>query len=220
MKKIIFFLFINLIFANQVTAQTADNKNSRQLKHEVGINATAFIKEILSLGDTSSAFNNSPYLITYKLITKQSVGFRAGFGGQYNRQKETEDTPINTNNVLDWRVGIEWQETIGQRLTTSVGADFINSFSFSKNIIDAGYDLVTFEEKSFMIGGGPVLGLAFNFNDKVSLYAEAAAYFSRGKISTSINYKDFPERNFKVDDITRISLLLYAPASIYFVFKF
>lgn len=222
MKKTLLLLFVSLFFAGQILAQEEDSGSERQLNHEIGVNATRLIQQILSFGDTTIA--SSPYLITYKLMTKHSIGFRAGFGGNYNRKKEKvenfEDSATRTNSDFDWRVGLEWQGAIGKRWKASVGLDFISNSSLSKTVIDTGFDVVTFEDKSFAIGGGPVLGLYFNINDKISLYTETAAYFTNGNISKSQDFKNFPEFNQNSDDITETTFVIHVPTSLYLVFTF
>ncbi len=224
MKKILFLLFVSLIFAGQIAAQDDDYTKTSQLKHEIGINATAFVKQILSFGDTATASNNSPYLITYKMITNSSIALRFGFGGRYNRQKESfegfEDSAVLTNSAFDVRIGAEWQKSIAKRWKTSIGLDFITNSILEKRVIDTGFDVVTFEEKSFSLGGGPVLGIYFNINDKISLYTEGAAYFTSGESASTQDFKNFPEFNLEEDNITETDFSLYIPTTLYFIFTF
>lgn len=224
MKKSIFLLFFSLIFAGQIAAQENDTElnNTPQFTHEVGINATSLIKQVISFSDTSFAI--SPYLITYKLLTNKNLGIRVALGGNYSRKKENvqnfEDTATSTDLGLDLRIGVEWQQQLGKRWKTAVGLDFVSSNVLDKTVIDTGFDVVTFENKSNTLGGGPILGIYYNISNKVSLYTEAAAYFTTGNSFNSQDFKSFPEFNEKSDDITETSFQFHVPTTLYLVFTF
>ena len=109
-------------------------------------------------------------------------------------------------------------ETLGNHIRELIVGRAVNETNDAGG--DVGFDVVTFEDKSVAIGGGPVLGLAFNINDKISLYTEGAAYFTNGNSSNSEDFKKFPEFNNKSDDITETSFNVHIPTTLYLVFTF
>jgi hypothetical protein len=206
LKKILFLL---LLPASLIAQDTPEASN---FKHEIGINATQLIKQVVGLSNTTPA--TLPYTLTYKYISGKKA-FRFGIGASVARDKG-ESQPLNTpyqfyrpvptyfnQTFADIRIGYEIQIPVEKRFVCYFGFDLVTAFdrenSFSVNVNDNlpsfySYNRTTVDNSMFRIGGGPVAGFQFFISKRISLFTETPLYFtwSKGNLKTeSITDSDF-----------------------------
>lgn len=210
-----------LLLSQAAFAQTDDDLKP---EHQIGVNATLFIKQFLSFND--NVFNSSPYSLTYKYID-QNEGWRIGLGGSNTSSKSNPNngTNITTNNGLNInvRLGYEWQKKLDKRWLMYYGLDGIYSYSkfrSTSSIQSGGFPPKTEEvissTEGFGFGGGPVLGMEFKISKRISLNAETAAYFNYGE--TRRRDKNTFFIGFERNEFTaNTSLFINLPTAIFFI---
>lgn len=217
--RISIFMFIILIMNNSLSAQeSAITKDNSAVTHELGINATFFIQQFISLG-TSTNVNTSPYAITYRRIKSNRGIFRAGFGmtGFSSQSEESQQTLKTSSYAFNTRLGIERQFDIAERWSVSVGGDLRNSFEYQETRNPQFQTDFTAIDESYGVGIGPILGIRFNLGQRIGLYTETAfiSEFSVDKSKTTFNSNN--ENSSKQNNFNANFSL---PTSIYFTIKF
>ncbi len=191
-----------------------------KLQHEIGINATFLVKQVLSFG-ASNAIPISPYIFAYKL-TYKGHGIRLGGGGNSVSLTENQQTFADTKTIVtesvNARFGYEYQRPLDEKWTGWVGLDAVYGNTINKNISDSGFDRVTLSNGISNKGGALALGMQYNLNKHFSIATEAnlqvtyqisaerKVFSSSGQTSTD-----------KVSKGWAISTL--APTSIFIIFK-
>lgn len=240
LKKLLFLL---LLPVSLVAQDTPDAKN---FKHEIGINATQLIKQLISFSNSNPP--TLPYTLTYKYISGKKA-FRFGIGASIARDKG-ESKPLNTPNqfygpvptyfnetIADIRIGYEIQIPIEKRFVGYFGFDIITALdrekSFSVTVNDNlpsfySYNQTTVNNSTFGIGGGPVAGFQFMINKRISVFTESPLYFtfSKGNLKTeSTTDSDFGQgqTTTRINDIsstsaTRLNITL--PVTLYLAIRF
>jgi len=229
MKRFTLFLACSFIFLSAIHSQDSLLINNTLTKprkpidfrNEIGINGTYFLKQIINLSDTSIAV--SPYLLTYKMMFN-NFGIRTGIGASYKKEKSTEedfeDSSTDINSSYNFRFGLEYQNQFHKRWTASAGLDFIYNNKTTKFTADSGFDVFTEKTTTKGSGGGPVLGLYFNFNKHLSIYTEAAFYFIQEEEEQSREFTNFPQFDNTKDTIEISELETLLPTTLYVVFRF
>jgi hypothetical protein len=215
---------ILIAFILCTTATIAQTEDEAKPAHQIGVNASLFIKQFLSFNETSTTL--SPYMLTYKYI-EDNQGWRIG-AGAFNTNTKTNTNSLsgltsNTTLTIDTRLGYEWQKGLDKRWLVYYGVDGTYSYSKTRstNTVQTGAFPPKTEEmisssESFTIGGGPVLGMEFKINKRISLNTETTAYFSynetrRREVNTFFI-------GFERNDYTAFSRVLVSlPTSIFFI---
>jgi hypothetical protein len=185
MKNTIIILALALMLSMssfaQDTTKTAASKTPCKVSNEIGINATALLKQIISLSYTNVQL--LPYDLTYKLIFKNSA-IRLGVGVLINNSQTTNTNTVilgqylnttappdqivpNINNsfALNYRAGWEHRFAIGKRFVASAGLDFAGQYAttlsqscYMNNDLPNYYDFNKEVDKTTKtaFGGGPV----------------------------------------------------------------
>ena len=101
-----------VLLSNSLTAQDT--------QHQLGVNATAFTKQFLNLGNNDN-ITDSPYYVTYKWVPGK-YALRAGIGGDYAKTESEDEfagdlTSVTT--VATLRIGGERQIALTDRWLTS-----------------------------------------------------------------------------------------------------
>jgi len=188
---------------------------------ELGGNITLFFKQIFNL--SNSIFPTLPYDLTYKYICGRNA-FRAGLGFTLanssitNSTVSTNSQPANsggpdvaiptTNNQMNlfYRVGWEHRYRLDRRWSAYLGVDIAGQYgtnnsasSSTQNGLPNNYSYVKNTDNITIqsIGGGPVGGIQFNINKKLSLFTEIPFYFQYGnQKEVTVNYQDQLINNF------------------------
>jgi len=166
MKKITL-LFSMLIFSFSVYSQdilTESDVSNSEYDQQIGINSTALISQLINFSSNFSVFNSN-YIFTYKK-RKGNKNFRLGVGGGFFFEKEDSDKRSNVSIRL--RLGRERFTDISKRWRVYYGGDFKIDFdNTSAFFLDEPI-------RRYSLGGGPVCGLQFNINSRLSLATEAS----------------------------------------------
>ncbi len=137
--------------------------NNRQ----IGINSTALISQLINFSSNFSFFNND-YIFTYKK-QKHDKNFRFGFGGNFFY--DNEDSNKRTNINANIRIGRERFTIISKRWRVFYGGDFKTGFEYTQaSFLNEPISVLS-------LGGGPICGLQFNINSRLSISTEASYDF-------------------------------------------
>ena len=144
---------------------------------ELGLNLTGAIQTFVH-NRTDSVYSD-PYALTFKYI-KGKGALRLGFGYSFNSTKNITlvQARIEGLNRLDTRVGLEYQYPIGDRWRLYAGADVLYGTvkgTGQYNEGDLGKTVIV-DVSETTLGGGPVLGVQFHLNRRISFLTEAAFY--------------------------------------------
>ncbi len=135
-------------------------------KTEVGFNASPLLSTFISIGGTRII--NPPMAFTWKRVRENGRALRMGLG--FNLRSETGFIEPNTNKFY-FHLGFERRRDITDKWKYYWGGDILfnreNSF-IQRSLIDDG------------VGLGPVLGLFYVFNEKISLSTESSMYLMFG----------------------------------------
>lgn len=213
------------IIFTAIAAVNAQDTTKQQLRHQIGINTTLFVKEFLSFNNTVFAADN-PYLLTYKYVLGGKGALRTGIGIHLNSQKQSSSSVINVpdSTQLNYylRAGYEKQFTLAKRWIGYIGGDI--RWEYEKTVSKTTVtptppnQLSTVTSKNTALGAGPVLGIEFVINRRMSLSAEGALlYFYRESHETAEDSR-FPSLTTTDYSATNTTALIL-PTTIYFIIK-
>jgi len=219
MKKIILFIWV-MCFVSIINAQNTDSL--KITKNEIGIDATSFIKNILDFSQNGNYYVNT-YLVSYKRFFNKTA-FRFGLGVNYSTKQDTGGYNSNSNYKnenfsINTRYGVEFRQDFWGKWSFYYGADFI--FGYSQSIshnFSSSNGTPDTKRKGFDIGGGPILGLEFYINKKLSLSTEGSLYYIYSKTDTKYEYEN-PEFNKQALSETN-NMNISVPISIFVKYKF
>jgi hypothetical protein len=200
---------------------TSAAKKQHKMEHDICINTTFFIKQIVNFSGTSLAI--SPYIIAYNLFPVKNHGLRVGIGGNYSSQTQNPDSSfvqVNKRSEFDYRVGYEYRHFFGKTWVFYTGVDMVNSFTSVSSKVNSFSDIVTTSTNSWSLGGGPIAGIQVNITRHITLFTETAFYYSYSSSKSSTNSLNFPEENVNKVSAFGSSAAFVLPTSIYFVFRF
>ena len=221
MKKSIL-LFFTTVITLSIFAQS---NNTNVKKHEIGINATSFIKEFLSLN--TSDVDEGAYMVTYKKLNENNTAFRLGLGGQISQMNENLEGggKLETkDNLAALRVGFEWQKNISSRWNVYYGLDAITDFgqevSNTVTFLNSGQiEEVELRDQSIAFGGGPILGIQFFISENISLSTEGSLYARYNTLNEKELFKVQTQAN-KDETSTSTRLDFGLPTALFFVIRF
>ena len=192
-----------------------------KMQHEICINTTFFIKQILDFSNNSLEI--SPYIIAYNFFPVLNHGLRLAVGGSFTHSNTNPDSTfvnISKTSEVDYRVGYEYRYFFGKRWTFFAGVDFTNSFIVNSTKVNSSTDIVTTSNNTWSVGGGPVLGIQVNISKHISLFTETAFYYKYASTRSKQSSLNFPDLNEnKITDIEQTGTFLL-PTSLFFVFRF
>jgi hypothetical protein len=190
-------------------------------EHDVCINTTFFIKQILNF--SSSSLEISPYIIGYNFFPVKNHGLRVAVGGSFTRSNQNPDSTfvtISKTSEVDYRIGYEYRYFFGKRWTFFAGVDFTNSFLVNSTKVNSNTDIITTSNNTWSIGGGPVIGIQVNIGKRIALFTETAFYYKYASTRSKTSSLNFPDLNQnKISDIEQTGTFLL-PTSLFFVFRF
>lgn len=227
----IFLLMLSLPSWAQ-TAQEEDDKatvqeqneseEERNLRFEIGLNATGFVKQFVPGGNDFFVFSQ-PYLLQSKLLFKKRQAIR--FGANYNRSEIRNPDPVvssvSVNSSAALRLGFEFHKAFGKRWSAFYGADVIGGQVLSRSTTSSDPFLgeVTVENETLQIGGGPVVGIQVVLNKHIRLYTESMFYFQRDVTEQHTDFgSPFIEDN--TEKFRSQTFNLIPPSSLFLAFTF
>lgn len=218
-------LFTVLLFFAVVASAWGQDSTLHQPKHQLGINATVFVKEFLSF-NTITAPADNPYLLTYKYMLGNNNALRAGLGFRLLSLKQSSSTLSNVpdSNLQNYylRIGYEKQFKLAKRFIGYAGGDIRWHYekAVSKTTVASvpPNQLSTVTTKNLAVGGGPVLGIEFMLSRRLSLSAEGAFlyfYSEEHKIAEDSRFPSLSTTFFEAKNQTLLSF----PTTLYFIIK-
>ena len=174
MKKAFLNLFL-ILSCSFIYAQ--ENEVVPTYKNEWGLNITAFAQQFLSFNENQA--NEGSFLFTYKRINGVKA-FRLGAGFFFNHTKteaENNSGPLNSDIYnISLRLGHEKQFPIEKRWLFTAGGDFIIEYEDINSNSSSNFGEIKIQSREFSIGYGPVVGIHFRFNPRVSIGTEGTIY--------------------------------------------
>lgn len=214
MRYCVVVLLIFTVLAPSLHAQEA--KTYPFTKHQLGINSTTLLQQILSFG---KELDESPApFVQYKMYLG-SIGLRAGFAGDYNTANEDDGFSDEKSWFYEARLGAEMRTNLSQRWKLFYGFEglFRNQETTVKT--SDGFATVTNKDTRLDFGGGPIAGLQFEISKHFSIYTEAGLYFRDLSFVSRVNNDIFQGNNLKSETNSE-QIEFEMPASLFFVVKF
>jgi hypothetical protein len=222
MKKPILLLISFLIFSLNIFSQDDDSdshgEHDQEKYSEVGLNATSFINEVISLNSNDATIGD--YMITYKYHFGGKA-LRLGLGGNFSQIDEDTDGNGNrttNNNSFDIRIGYEWNKKITKRWAFYSGMDIVAGSQFNSSVSD-NFERVETSTRVTTVGGGPILGIQFFINSHISLMTEGSLYYKHSITNEKKNFSLNTEFN-EDDTNSRNDLNFGLPTALFFVIRF
>jgi hypothetical protein len=154
------------------------------ITHEIGINSTFFIANFISFSGNIPNLV-SPYALHYKMWVGRH-GLRVGLGANFREQHDdaTDNSGgfTSTTTQVDARIGYEFQLPLARRWNMYFGADLVYQYALSSQKNNTGFATVETSTTGNTLGGGPVLGIQFFINERISLGTETTCYFESQSI--------------------------------------
>ena len=189
--------------------------------HELGINSTFFIANFISFSGNIPNLV-SPYALTYKMWVGKH-GFRSGIGANYRERSDDgnngSSTFTSTTTQADVRLGYEYQLPLARRWNMYFGADLVYQYSLSKQKNSTTFESVTTTTEGNTLGGGPVVGIQFFINERISLGTETTCYFQNADVVQSTHSTLQPEFDSSSYSNTK-SFSFIPPTSIFVNIRF
>jgi len=213
MMKNIFLAFALIAVSSQTQAQgqaqTESEKSAIDIMHEIGLDATSFIKYFTNFNNTDFFTAINPdYQLSYRLKSRFG-NLRIGAGGNYSEQEFQNnfigDSTIRKrmNNAINFRIGLEYKTEISKRWQAFYGIDFRPSFQyFRDDATQYNFEYVIGQEtKSRILGVAPLLGFRFKATPRLSLTTEASFPVNFVNTTTRTYFAArFDEVPFREDD--------------------
>ncbi len=222
-KPILLLIFsLTLIFSPAILAQDIAGENhedhNQEKYSEVGINATSFINEFISLNSNDASIGD--YMVSYKYHFGGKA-LRFGLGGSFSQIDEDTDGNGNrttNNNRFDLRFGYEWNKKITERWAFYSGMDIIAGNDYISSVSD-NFERVETSTRSTTVGGGPILGIQFFINSHISLMTEGSLYYKHSIINQKETFSLNSDFN-KDDTNSRNDLNFGLPTALFFIVRF
>ena len=186
-------------------------------QHYLSLNATFFLKQLLTFTNGAVTVTASPYIFEYKMLHKKQ-GFRIGLGGNLNNSKTTNDqnqVTVKKASTFDIRAGYVYQSSLGKRWAYFAGVDVTGQSAKSTSTDNTAVDVLTTKNDGYTVGFGPSFGIQFNISNRVGLFTESAIYYAYNHQSTNVTSSNFPSLNTSSTTIGN-SIQFVIPTSIYF----
>jgi hypothetical protein len=180
-KKLLTALFI-LFSTHILSAQDDAPKTERKFKHELGLNVTNLITDLLGNNNRSDP---GTYLISYKKLNGNSA-FRLGVNVNFSLSQQRFNGFDNnlTNQNLQIRLGKEWRHDIVKRFQYYFGVDGLAGYQSEQSAANVNGSTIIQKDGVLSVGVGPVLGFQFAIYDKLLIGTEGSLYATFNRTST------------------------------------
>lgn len=228
-RTTIIFALCVLVTASGIAQTTEESKEKIRfgempkgsITHELGINSTFFIANFISFSGNIPNLV-SPYALHYKMWVGRH-GLRVGLGANYREQHDdaTDNSGgfTSTTTQVDARIGYEFQLPLARRWNMYFGADLVYQYALSSQKNNSGFATVETSTTGNTLGGGPVLGIQFFINERISLGTETTCYFQSEDIVDATR-SDFQPQFDSEQHSTDKSFSFIPPTSIFVNIRF
>lgn len=219
-------LLVALLTLGTARGQGFAPMDSVARNNELSVDVNGFIRQFIpnNVDPLGSPYYYQP---TYLLSYKRSLGgsaLRFGLGGQYSMDSDTGGYNSHTDYTdYNWRIyfraGWERRWSLNHRWSCYAGMDGLlgTGRGLSHNFnTQAGRPDIRTTFKSF--GAGPVLGIQFHLNRRISLYTEASLYWLYQETGTHYDFED--DANDRKGLSTRGTILFTYPIAVWFAVAF
>ncbi len=208
-------LFILMLGACTAQAQKSKLKrNPLEAKNylEVGLNLTGAIEAFVR-NQTDSIFSD-PYALSLKFVTHK-FGLRLGAGYSYKTIKEITlvQASVDEVNRLDLRAGFDYQHPINDHWRMYYGLDVLYGKAKQRLETSEGQSITIRNRNENLIGGGPLFGLQYHLNSRISFQTEASLYILKSAGTSIYTSSLNPALNVE-RPIDKVTLPLGVPRSI------
>ena len=208
--SLLFFLIFSTPF---LFGQESDDVQTYQ--NEWGLNITGFANQFLSINGSTA--DPGSFLLTYKRI-KKNQAFRTGLGlflNFTNTDENANESSLESNSVnISLRLGMEKHFPIERKWLFTAGGDLILNYSDFTSGSLSNFGDVTIKNSEWSVGLGPVLGVHFRINQRISLGTEGTLYIRYFDSNSETDFGDFGGSNN--NDSTGFSLNMNTPLALYF----
>ncbi len=189
---------------------------------ELGVNLTTAVAS----GGFRFADNfivTDPYFLHLKFVT-HGFGLRTGFGSAFYSQKKLDNIDkegrIDAFYRTDFRLGFDYQIPIDEHWRLYYGADILSGFGDTQNdfLKDGILAQNIYKEKT--IGGGPILGIQYHLNKRISFQTEASLYFTYNISEQKIYYSNLPTLDPNFDTRSVWKMPTGVPQSLFIIIRF
>ena len=219
MKSIlaIFILLFPLLSISQVKE---DSTVATKHKFELALNITSTLSNFLGNSNNNSLLSD-PYILGLKYEIAKSHYLRSGFNIKSRKVSESFGERIVLENDYRMRIGWEKRFKMAKRFVVYAGLDLVGGYNYSDVKTSGGSfgfasQIIT---RQTSYGGGPLLGLMFQLNKRVSLSTEASLYYNQLKTYRLLNL-GFPNPTAVESTVNGYILLPMIPSSLYIVINF
>jgi hypothetical protein len=214
-KKLLSALFI-LFLTHILSAQEDAPQPEKKLKHELGLNVTNLITDLLGNNNRSDP---GTYLISYKRLNGNSA-FRMGLNVNYSLSQQRFGGFDNnlTNQNLQLRLGKEWRYDIVKRFQYYFGVDGLAGYQSEQSAANVNGSTIIQKDEVVLVGVGPVLGFQFAIYEKLLIGTEGSLYATFNRTST--NFTTFG--SIPIPDRSSNGLIIQTglPKSLFLILKF
>jgi hypothetical protein len=225
------YLFLCLFFFS-VTATFAQGKKEKKAKEnketttekknyvELGVNVTTAIASG-GFHFADKLIASDPYILHLKFV-RQKFAIRLGAGASILSQKKGEliNSRITSGTNVDLRLGFDYQVPIDKHWRLYYGFDVLTGYGEGQSDTSIGGDVtdIRYEEKS--IGGGPILGLQYHINKRISLQTEGTLYLKNTTRDKTLTYRSLPNLPPQLTSDNEWTMPVGIPRSLFVIIRF
>ncbi len=195
---------------------------SSERKLEIGLNVTTVISSFLANNSdqlTNFTFGQAGYPVSLKLGNNKKA-LRLAFGVNINRSNifQTGFDEIQERSFISAKVGGEKRLAIGKRWLFFYGFDVITFYEKLSSTVNTSIDRVRITQNGFGGGVGPVYGLQFHLNHRMSLGCEGSLYTVVSFNSQRETFSNNPFFN-QAENSTNFNASTEVPKWLYFIVR-
>lgn len=175
-------------------------------KHEIGVNVTGLISNVLSLNQNQNEL--TPYVVAYRLHQKKfSIRFDLNSVYQSNNIFDINGTfrEGSTSNT-QLRAGYEKIIVLNKKFAFGYGLDLLGSYGNSDSFVSGFF----IDRTIVSFGGGPAIRMNFKLSERIVLSTESTLY---GRIMRETTNDNLGAAS--PPDITNYKVELKEPLSLY-----
>jgi hypothetical protein len=214
-KKLLSALFI-LLLTHILSAQDDAPQPEKKLKHELGLNVTNLITDLLGNNNRSDP---GTYLLSYKRLNGRSA-LRVGLNVNYSLTQERFNGFNNnlTNQNIQLRLGKEWRHDIVKRFQYYFGVDALAGYQSEQSAANVSGATIIQKDEVVLVGVGPVLGFQFAIYEKLLIGTEGSLYATFNRTST--DFSTFGSIPIPDRSANGLKIQTGLPKSLFLILKF